>query len=61
MFYMPFGVLIPSLPVLDIGGTIDGLKSYMNRIKGPVILFCPIMNGSYDSMHGSYMHPVDIL
>lgn len=46
-----------TLPLLDIGRTIGGVKSYSNRIKGMVTCFCPVMN----SVHESCMHPVDIL
>lgn len=47
-----------TLPLLDIGRTI-GVKSYSNRIKGTIILFCPVMNDAYDSVHGSCLHSVD--
>lgn len=49
-----------TLPLLDIGRT-TGVKSYSNRIKGTVILFCPVMNDAYDSVHGSCLNSVDRL
>lgn len=38
-----------TLPLLDIGRTIGGVKSHSNRIKGTIILFCPVMNDPHDS------------
>lgn len=49
-----------TLHLLDIGRT-TGVKSYSNRIKGTVILFCPVMNDAYDSVHGSCLNSVDRL
>lgn len=32
-----------TLPLLDIGRTIDGVKSYSSRIKGAVIFFAFVL------------------